>query len=205
MLETLIIKSVILFLQNSWGIITKPYRTYRRLSRGKHLEQILPLTGLVIFCFWFINLIHYGLRPFLVAVSWAKTSFWAGAAFSGAILSMYTAARFLKGKGGIKNLLLPWAYSLLPTLAWFFLVAASYALLPPPRSPSFAGKTFSFLFIVFSLTLLSWKIVLYYLTLRFGMKLDLIRIIFVSLIIFPIGALYSLIMYKLKIFRIPFI
>jgi hypothetical protein len=37
------------------------------------------------------------------------------------------------------------------------------------------------------------------------MKLSFLRIIGVSAIIFPLGFLYSILMYKLGIFRIPFL
>lgn len=80
-----------------------------------------------------------------------------------------------------------------------------YVLLPPPRTESVLGIGFSFLYLTMSAILFFWKIELYYLTLRFGLKLDLFRIIAVTSVILPILIGYSFIMYRLGILRVPFL
>jgi len=64
---------------------------------------------------------------------------------------------------------------------------------------------FSAIFLVFSTVLFFWKVMLTYLTLRFGMRLDLGRIIVVFGVVGGIMLFYSIGMYKLGIFKIPFI
>lgn len=98
-----------------------------------------------------------------------------------------------------------WSYSLLPTLIWFFSVSILYKFLPPPRTLSLGGQGFSVFFIAFSISLLAWKIILYYLTLRFGLRVSLKKILDISVILVPLMGVYALGMYYLGIFRIPFI
>lgn len=202
----ILLKSTILFVQNTYGTITAPYKTYRRLAPSKHYEQMLPLAGLIILYFWWASAVRVGIRhPFILTKSWILTSAAAEITFILAIGGIYLISRTIGAIGEIREIILPWSYSLLPTLAWFYINSFSFFILPPPRTESFAGQLFSFLFIVGSLSLFLWKGILYYLTLRFGMKLDLLRILGVSAIIFPAGIAYSILMYKLGIFRVPFI
>lgn len=200
------LKSIILFFQNSYGTIVSPYKTYRRLATSRHFEQLLPLGALVVLYFWWGSAVRVGIRhPFILAKNWVVTASVAGVTFVLTLVGIYITTKALRGSGRLKNLILPWSYSLLPTLVWFYINSFSFFILPPPRYPTLAGKLFSFLFIVGSLVLFFWKGILYYLTLRFGMRLDLWRILVASAIVFPAGILYSLLMYKLGIFRIPFI
>ena len=105
----------------------------------------------------------------------------------------------------LRTVFATWIYSYVPTILWFVITAIFYALLPPPRTTSYLGQAFSIVFITLSIGLFLWKLLLYYLTMRLALKLDFKKIIIASLFIFPIGILYSLLMYKLGIFRVPFI
>lgn len=206
LLLTLVIKSIVLFLQNSYGATVAPYRTYRKLAESRHYEQVLPLAGLAVLYFWWASAVRVGVRhPFILAKNWVVTAGAAGATFVFVIGGIYIVGKVIGGIREIRGIVLPWAYSLLPTLAWFYINSFSFFILPPPRYPTLAGKLFSFLFVVGSLVLFFWKGILYYLTLRFGMRLDLRRILAASAIIFPAGMIYALLMYRLGIFRIPFI
>lgn len=202
-----ILKIIILFLKNSLGVLNKPYETYRRLSSGQNSSQVLLLWFLIGFYLSFSTLLHQGLRvhPLILSLSFSKV-------FAGTLISyililtaLVLLGRFFGGEGNFKTIFLPWSYSLLPTLLWFWATGFFYFLLPPPRTASFLGQAFSFLFIAFSFGLFFWKGVLYYLTLRFGMKLDFLRIAGVSIILFPAGFFYAILMYRLGIFRVPFI
>lgn len=206
-LITSLLKGIILFSQNSLGTIVAPYKTYRRLSTSRHFEQLLPLGLIVAVYFWFSNVLRYGLlrNPLIMATGWVETTTGALITFLLVVSGIYIGSLIVGGKGKLVNLFLPWGYSLLPTLIWFIITSISFLLIPPPRTTSFTGQVFSFLFIVGSLIIFLWKGILYYLTLRFGMRLDLYKILLVSSGIFPAGILYSLLMYKLGIFRIPFI
>jgi len=201
------VKSLILFLQNSWGSIQHPYNTYRKLAAGKNSIQVIPLFLLCLIYFGWTTLIHVGLRshPLLVSFNFVKLTIAFVATFFLVIGALFLVSRLFGGKGTLQNLFLPWSYSLMPTLIWFFSTSLLWLSFPPPRTASVQGQLLSFLFIVFSLFLFYWKGVLYYLTLRFGMRLDFFRIAGVSLVIFPLGALYAVILYRVGIFRIPFI
>lgn len=201
------IKAVILFLQNAWGSIQHPYDTYRKLAQGKNVIHVVPVFMLCLIYFGWTTLIHVGLRshPLLISFNFVKVGSASAATFLIILGTLVGVSRVFGGKGSIKTVFLPWSYSLLPTLVWFFTTSLLWLLFPPPRTASAQGQFLSFLFIVFSLFLFYWKGVLYYLTLRFGMRLDFFRILGVSLVVFPLGALYAVILYKVGIFRIPFI
>lgn len=202
-----LIKSCILFFQNTWGSIQRPYETYRKLSEGKNLVQAIPIVVLCFIYFGWTTLIHVGLRghPLLVSFNFFKITIASVVTFYIVIHSLLLVGRVFGGHGSVKSLILPWAYSLLPTLVWFFATSLLWLLFPPPRTLELSGKALSFTFLVFSWFLFFWKGVLYYLTLRFGMRLTFSRILGVSAIVFPLGFLYSILMYKLGIFRVPFL
>ena len=104
-----------------------------------------------------------------------------------------------------KPFVFTFAYSLLPTLIWFYATSTLYYVLPPPRTTSFLGKGFSLTFVTFSVTLLLWRIILAYLSVRFSAKASFYKVV-ASLVLFAMWILpYSYFMYQLRIFRIPFI
>lgn len=98
-----------------------------------------------------------------------------------------------------------WAFSYLPTYVWFSVTALLYFLLPPPRTLSLLGQSFSAAFIAFSLFVLLWKLLLYYLTLRIGLKMTLFETVLASVFLFPLFSLFSFVSYKMGIFRVPFV
>ena len=202
-----LIKGTILFVQNAWGSIQHPYETYRKLSEGKNLVQAVPIFLLCLIYFGWTTLIHVGLRghPLLISFNFFKITVAAVVTFGVVTLALVGVGRAFGGRGTVKSVVLPWTYALLPTLVWFFMTSLLWLLFPPPRTLEVSGKALSFTFLVFSWFLFFWKGVLYYLTLRFGMRLTFLRILGVSLIIFPLGFLYSILMYRLGVFRVPFL
>ncbi len=103
------------------------------------------------------------------------------------------------------SFLFTFAYTLIPTLIWFSINSVLYAVLPPPRTLSLLGKGFSIVFICFSLTVLSWKIILEYLAIRFSTKFSFYPILYAFLLYLVIIIPYSLFLYSLGFFRIPFL
>ncbi|PIP61244.1 hypothetical protein COW99_05675 [Candidatus Roizmanbacteria bacterium CG22_combo_CG10-13_8_21_14_all_38_20] len=202
---TELIKGFILFIQNSYGVFAKPYETYREIVKSAHPAQIFPLFVFIGLYFFFAGVVRHGLHPYIVAKSGITISMVTLTTYALVVLSIYSVGRLLKGEGKLSGVAIAWGYSLWPTLIWFYMTSTLYFLIPPPRTPSLAGQLFSYAFVVASLILFLWKGILYYLTLRFALKLDLQRIIIASIIIFPAGIGYALLMYKLNIFRIPFI
>lgn len=114
---------------------------------------------------------------------------------------------FSKNKKEIiwSNFFQTFSYSLLPTLIWFMSTSILYVLLPPPRTFSMLGKGFSIIFVTYSLSLLIWKFILFYLAIRFSSKQNFYRIIYMITLFFIWYIPYSVLLYQFKLFRIPFI
>lgn len=102
-------------------------------------------------------------------------------------------------------LLYTFSYSLLPTIFWFLITSIFYLVLPPPRSLTFPGKLFSIFFIFYSTIIFFWKIILFYLSLRFSLKINFYKIFFITVFFLIWFLPYSYLMYQFRIFRIPFI
>lgn len=202
-----VIIGFILFVRNIIGVVQTPYETYRNLSKGNHPEQLIPLVLIVCAYFAWSALVRHGIRanPMLLTYSFSALFMASIVTFGLVVGTIVVAGRLFHGTGSFRTVVLPWGYSLTPTIMWFWITSMLWVVFPPPRTGSVAGQLLSFVFIITSLFLFFWKGVLYYLTLRFGMKLDLVKILGVSAVIFPMGALYAIIMYRLGIFRIPFI
>ena len=197
----------VLFGRNTVGCINKPYMTCRKLSDGKtDSRQTVFIFLLVIGYFAFASVIRVGLRnPFLLTVKFNSLLASAVAGFLLTMLLLVFAGRLLGQKVTVKAIFTLWSFSLLPTIVWFLATSVLFILLPPPRTLTVFGKAYSLLYLAFSIALLFWKLILYYLTLRFSLKIDMTRIFLVSLVIFPSLIGYSLLMYKFGVFRIPFI
>lgn len=97
------------------------------------------------------------------------------------------------------------AYTLIPTLIWFITNSFLYVLLPPPRTTSTLGKTFSLLYIAYSVSLLLWKFILTYLAIRFSSKQNVFRVIYVMILYLVMFIPYAVFLYLMGLFRIPFI
>lgn len=201
------IRSFIFFGRNLLGCINNPYITFRRLSVEKSdLEQTVFIPLLVILYFIFVSTLRFGIRnPFFLTVKFNTLLFSSLFGFAMMLGLFYAGGLGLNIKGKIKQIYLLWVYTLIPTLVWFFTTSILYLILPPPRTITFEGKLYSMVFIVFSMSILLWKIILYYLTLRFAFKISLFKIIQISLLVIPAVVIYSLFMYEWGIFRIPFI
>ena len=171
------------------GIATRPYETYRRIvSRGTMWE--LAYVGVLVSLYCYISRIR--VAPVVLTYLVTAGLFWCIGSFAGA-------------KGRLTGFFIAWGYTLVPTLVWFSTTSLLYVLIPPPRSTRPEGFLFSILYLLFSATLLFWKVILSYLALRFGLRLDLGKISLVSLIVLPILFLYSIALYRMGIFRIPFL
>lgn len=188
------------------GLITRPYETYRKIvERGKPGE--LFYIALLLLCYFALASIVKvaAFRPFLLTKQFVVLG--AGAA-SGALLSIFLLSLLGKLLGAtvrMSALALAWGYTLLPTVAWFFSTSVLYVILPPPRTTSSAGMVFSILFLVFSAALLWWKITLSYLTLRFALRFGVTKNVVLIVLAAPILIIWSIAMYTLGIFKVPFI
>lgn len=189
------------------GTIQTPYETYRRLSLRRD-SRIMFCMALVIFLtLGILGLVKGGLgaHPFLLTASFTKI-------VMAILLSFMVSVTLVGFLGGIvggdvhwMRIMVLWAMSLWPTSVWFLSTALFSFILPPPRTMSVWGQLASAVFIGLSASLFFWKGILYYLTLRFGLRIGLSRILIISAVFLPALVLYSIGMYRLGIFRVPFL
>jgi hypothetical protein len=197
MIDNLLLGAVA-FGRNAIGVTLKPYETYRRIASHPVSWEAVYLA---------ILLLLYIAVASLVMTTRHFATFFPSTA-GGYMLSLavfWVVGRLVGGSGKFVSVALGWGYTLLPTLLWFVTTSILYAIIPPPRSVSAAGVAFSVFYLVFSTAMLAWKVTLGYLTLRFGLKLDLPRILAVGAAALAAWSAYSLWMYRLGIFRVPFL
>lgn len=189
------------------GIIQTPYVTYRNISQKEDLRMIPFIIIFVGLYLALAGLARGGLghSPLFLTKSFIKISSGIILTYIFATLTMGVLGKYMKGDVKWSRLGVLWAWTLIPTSIWFTVSSLFFILLPPPRTPSLWGQLASALFLSLSLGILMWKGVLYYLTLRFGLRIDMSKIIAISLGFFPIMAIYSVFLYRLGVFRIPFI
>ena len=201
-----VVIAVYSFVRNVIGLVTRPYETYRKIVNHGSYWEFIPLTILIASYLGIASLVKTAaFRPYMLTKQFIVLALAAGITFGFVVGLLWIVGRLVGGKGTIRGVLLGWAYTLIPTVCWFYATSLLYMLLPPPRTTRPLGVLFSVLFLLFSSVLFFWKIILSYLTVRFGLKLDLLRISIVFFIVIPIVALYSIGMYRLGIFKIPFI
>src|SRR3989338_5197974 len=222
-----ILSSLILVARNFLFLIISPYKTMRRIAKETDFGQLVIIFCLAVAYFYYAQTVRQrAFHPLLASPSIAASLGMFGVTFilitkffyyvSQRMSIMDGADEHAKGNKTYKAnktnvsiqykpFVFTFAYSLLPTFIWFYATSTLYYLLPPPRTTSFLGKGFSMVFIVFSVSLLLWRIVLLYLSIRFSTKASFYRIA-LSMALFTLWFLpYCYAMYKLEIFRIPFI
>lgn len=196
----------IMFVQTFIGIVFRPYETYRRLVARRSLWELVYLAGILAGYFALASVVKTSaFRPFLLTRQFVVLAAGAAATYLGVIGILWVTGKKLGGKGTLAGIAVAWGYTLIPTLVWFFTTSLLYVFLPPPRTASAPGVIFSIVYLIFSATLFWWKLILAYLTLRFGLRLDLQRIFVIVLVAIPIVSVYSVLMYRLGIFRVPFL
>ncbi|MFH0749894.1 MAG: YIP1 family protein [Candidatus Gottesmanbacteria bacterium] len=201
-----ILRGCIGFIRSSIGLITTPYETYRRIVNHGSLWELVPL-GVLLSCYFAISSLvkTAAFRPYILTKHFILLAMVVLATYSITVLLLWGVSKLLRGKGDIRSLGIAWGYTLIPTLLWFLATSLLYVIFPPPRTGRPLGILFSALYLSFSTALFFWKAMLSYLTLRFGMRLDLWRIIAVFFIVGGVMAIYSIGMYRLGIFKVPFI
>jgi hypothetical protein len=188
------------------GITTRPYETYRRVVDRGSLWELIYVAALLGLYFGNAALVKTAsFHPFLLTRQFLVLSSAAGLTYLISVGLFWTVGKYWGARGDFRGFLLAWGYTLIPTVVWFWSTSLLYVLIPPPRTTSPEGQVFSVLYLLFSATMLFWKVILSYLALRFGLKLDLAKISIVSVIVLPMLFVYSLGMYWMGIFRIPFL
>lgn len=198
--------TAIVFVRRCVGVATIPYESYRHIVKKGSSAELLFVALVAAAYLAIASLVRTAaFRPYLLTRQFVIL---VSASLIGAVytsLVLYGIGRLLGGNGAYRRFVVAWGYTLLPTVSWFLMTSLLYIVLPPPRTTSVKGFAFSFLYLVLSTALLLWKTTLVYLTLRFGLRLDLVRIITTVVVSLPFIGGFSLLMYRLGIFRIPFL
>lgn len=199
-------QSLVFFGVRTLGIVTKPYETFRAIVDHARYEELGILALIVAVYFSVASIVKTSLfRPYLLTKQWIVLMAGFVSTFI-IVIGLFWCVSALFGRSGkLKGFVVSWGYTLLPTVVWFWMTSFLYILLPPPRSTNGTGILFSALYLLISIALLFWKITLSYLALRFGLRLDLAKISLLSAIVLPLLGLYSVLMYRIGVFRIPFI
>ncbi|MCX7881099.1 MAG: hypothetical protein N2482_01125 [Patescibacteria group bacterium] len=193
---------LILVWRNLFLLIFYPYKIVRKISLEGDWYQVCLIFLGVFGYFKFVYFLRDKPYPasltflfFLINFFLTVSFFWL---FAWLIDNKKTKKDYL-------SLIHTFSYSLLPTLIWFLTVSIFYLILPPPRTTSIFGISFSVFFLAFSFSLLIWKLILVFLSLRFSLRLGFYRI-FYFLIFYLLWFLpYSVFLYHFRIFRVPFI
>lgn len=194
-----VLTSLIIVLKRFIQLIFTPYKTMRKISNETDYLQIVIIFIFIFIYFRFSDVVKYGKFSSIPLFSIFILQFMITCFFFYAFSCLFT--KQIKFKPFVFTL----TYFLLPTLLWFFSNSVLFLLLPPPRTSSFLGKGFSIFFITYSISLLIWKLILFYLAVRFSSRLSFFKIFYLILLYLSIIIPYSYILYSFKIFKIPFL
>ncbi len=205
-MESSFFVAFVAFCRNVLGLVTRPYETIRRIvDRSRPIELFYVAVLLAVY-FSLASLVKIAtFRPFLLTREFMLLAAGAAATYIFAVGVFWFAGKLVRTTGTLRGLAISWGYSLVPTFLWFLGTSILYVIVPPPRTTSAQGILFSILFLVFSVTIFFWKVTIAYLSLRFGLKLSLGKILIISTIAIPLLAIYSVGMYKWGIFKVPFL
>lgn len=201
-----VLKITISLLRDCWGVFNKPYETIRTLSVKK---QITPILFFALLSWIYLGIavsIKFGIHTGAIFLTFnlGRLFYAVSATFFIVTATMYLVGRIMGGKGNLLSILSVWSYSYLPTLIWFLLTTFLYIVLPPPRTNSVLGNFFSVIYLFISLGLIFWKGLLYFLTLRFCLKLNLWQTTRTTIVLWSLWFLYFLLLNRMGIFKIPF-
>lgn len=187
---TSIIYELICIVRHLFGLIFTPYYTMRSIALRPSLAQAAVI--------WTIAIVYLG--------SLHASRVWFFMLQMGVLCTyFYLATRFFKNPASASRVAVLFSYTLWPTIVWFFTNRAIYHVLPPPRTTSTLGIGFSIFFISFSISILIWKMILFYLAARYSLKQHFWKVVYTIVLYMPIAIALTYIGYVLKISRIPFL
>lgn len=195
------VATVLIVIQRIVLLVLSPYKTMRRISAERDYSHIIVIF-LFIFCyfFWANTLREYTYEPFVLFL---LTIFH----YIASVVFFYSLSRIfnMNTQTTLNPFLFTIAYTYIPTIIWFSVNSALFAVLPPPRTFSTLGTAFSIVFISFSVAVLLWKLMVEYLAVRFASHLPFYRIMYSFILYVAVVGPYFFWMYVMKFFRIPFI
>lgn len=191
--------SVIVYLRRSFYLVFTPYKTMRRITLNGDYYQVAVIFLIALAYFLSSRSLRGGLFWGVLSFICFLILFFATVAF------FYLFSRPFKTGVTVDSFIFALAYTMVPTLLWFWSNMVLFIILPPPRTMSILGRGFSILFIAYSLSLLVWKLILVYFAIRFSSRLGLYRIIYMLIIYAAVFVPVSVALYYFRIFRVPFI
>ena len=189
------ITSFTIFIRRIVGLIFTPYSTMRKISIEKGWQDCIWIAVMTILYFYITNTVRFWMNGFLGAAG----------LYLGSILFLLLFPSPDKVKEKCIKIIKTWSYTLVPTLIWFYSTLIFYFLVPPPRTASLLGQVFSVFYIAFSISLLAWKLILVYLSIRFSLRAHIYRVIYYVLIYLAFSIPLWIFLYKSGISRIPFV
>lgn len=187
--------SFVLFIRRSIGLILTPYATMRKISLESSWGELIWIFLLTTIYFLVTNTVRFWINGLLGALGLFVVSI--------LFLSSLPAGGIFRER--LSRMFITWTYTLLPTLIWFYTTLLFYFLIPPPRTISLLGKSFSIFYIALSVSLLLWKLILVYLSIRFSLRVHLYRVIYYMLIYLALSIPLWIFLYNSGISRIPFV
>jgi len=192
--------------RNIIGLIVRPYETYRQITNRANLGELWYMAALVAIYLGLASVVRVAsFRPFLLTRQFLVLLFGVVVNYAVVVVALWIIGKIMGASVRLRALVVGWGYTLVATTAWFMMTSFLYVVVPPPRTTSALGIMFSVAFLVVSATLLWWKIMLSYLTIRFALRLEALRIVLLSIFMAPIVVLESFLMYRLGVFRVPFL
>jgi len=195
-----VLASIYLYLRRIVLLAIFPYRTVRRISEENDFGQIVLIFVTIAIYFLLANRFReYDYEPFVLVL---MTLFH----YLATVIFFYLFTQIIaSGNTELQPFFFTFAYALIPTLVWFSINSWLYAIIPPPHTVSILGKAFSIGYIAFSSAILMWKVILMYLAIRFSTKLKFFQIVYVVLLYLVAIIPYSIFLYSLRFFRVPFL
>ncbi len=192
-----VISSTIMTVSSFFRLIYLPYKTMRTIRVRSAVINLLPIYILIIVYFLLTALVR-GYRFAMIGLSAAVINYMASILFFSFLPSKDTFPQRFNAY------LRTWTYTLFPTLLWFYSNLMLYVVLPPPRTMSILGRSFSVIYLAYSVSLGVWKMMLIYLSVRFSSRTPVTRVMYYFLLYLVVFAPFWIFLYKLGISRIPF-
>lgn len=177
------------------GLLLTPYKTMRKIAvEGEYRDMTW---------IYFFSLLYFFLSGNVRMELWGIVTMIFLTLFSISFFSLLPSRETISQKW--KTVWLTWSHTLFPTIIWFYTTLVFYLILPPPRTISLFGKAFSVFYIGFSVSLLAWKLILVYLSIRFSLRVHIYRVLYYFLLYLTFSIPLWVLLYRLGISRVPFV
>lgn len=190
------LSSAIIFIRTVLGLIFIPYKMMRRVSMDPSFTNSI-LIGIITCTYFYVSK-----DTLSVAIVSCIAAFFL-------FVSTVVLFSLLPGEGTakerLKRYIATWSLSYIPTILWFYAGMMLFIFIPPPRTLSVGGISLSILFLAYSVSLLLWKLILAYLSIRFSSRVHLYRVLYYMFLYLAVSIPVWILFYNLHIFRIPFV